>query len=327
MTRYWQIAAGSVGRDYAADFVKFGMAFVAGDKQCATMATVEVGDCVLLKRGKSELVAAGRVVSRNGVHRGDGDKAWLRDYDGWDLKAWCYVDWRVPAKPVPVQGFSRSTIERVWTPTLIDLADSMMKGAIHPRQSEPPLCNPIGYEHLAACLVSQSSILSDAEQLTARLKDLRALANDYYNYSAGWSEIREHEARTFLVIPLLLALGWKEKEIKIEQPVGNGKVDVALFPEPFAGDSTKIVALIETKGFTQGLAYAPDQARGYAKSLPECRVIFVSNGYCYKAYVRGEQGFPDTPSGYLNILSPTDRYPIDPSVPGALRVLELFLKK
>jgi hypothetical protein len=48
---YWQIAAGGFGRDYAKDFFRFGMAFVGGPDQIATMETVEVGDRLLLKRG------------------------------------------------------------------------------------------------------------------------------------------------------------------------------------------------------------------------------------------------------------------------------------
>ncbi len=33
---YWQIAAGSQGRDYASEFLRFGMAFVGGDVQIGT---------------------------------------------------------------------------------------------------------------------------------------------------------------------------------------------------------------------------------------------------------------------------------------------------
>jgi len=81
--KYWQIAAESKGREYADEFILFGMAFVGGNDQCATMATVDAGDVILLKRGLSKVVAVGEVVERNGKHGGDGDKQWLRDFDGW----------------------------------------------------------------------------------------------------------------------------------------------------------------------------------------------------------------------------------------------------
>lgn len=50
------------------------MAFVGGDKQCYAMAQyVQIGDTIILKRGLSEIVAGGRVVSRDGKFKGDGD--------------------------------------------------------------------------------------------------------------------------------------------------------------------------------------------------------------------------------------------------------------
>lgn len=74
---YWQIAAGSKGRNYADRFLRHGIAFVGGENQVAAMRQVAVGDIVLLKRGLSEIVAVGEVVRRNGVHRGESDKEWL----------------------------------------------------------------------------------------------------------------------------------------------------------------------------------------------------------------------------------------------------------
>jgi len=103
-------------------------------------------------------------------------------------------------------------------------------------------------------------------------------------------------------------------------------VDLALFDGPFTGDSNESIALIETKGFAQGLSYAPEQAREYARHFPKCRVIFVSNGYCYKAYRCTKDGFSSEPSAYLNIRDPRDAYPLNPKIPGALEVLRLLLK-
>ena len=85
---YWQVAAGSDRRDYTADFLKYGMAFVGGTKQIATMLQVSLGDRMILKRGMTQIVAAGIVVERNGKFKGhaenpgEEDKRWLLDYDG-----------------------------------------------------------------------------------------------------------------------------------------------------------------------------------------------------------------------------------------------------
>ncbi len=32
MSKYWQVAAGSSGRDYSREFLKFGIAFVGGER-------------------------------------------------------------------------------------------------------------------------------------------------------------------------------------------------------------------------------------------------------------------------------------------------------
>jgi len=109
---YWQIGSGSFGRDYARDFIRLGLAFVGGGTQVATMTKIEVGDRIIMKRGMSEVLAAGEVVRRDGQHRGQDDKDWLRDFDGWDLRAYCYVDWHVPDKPIRCKGLVRTTIQR-----------------------------------------------------------------------------------------------------------------------------------------------------------------------------------------------------------------------
>ena len=76
-----------------------------------------------------------------------------------------------------------------------------------------------------------------------------------------------------------------------------------------------------------GLNYAPDQAKGYASHFPNCRVVAVSNGYCYKVYERVRSGrFSQDPRAYLNLLRPRNRYPLDPdNVDGCLETLKMLL--
>jgi hypothetical protein len=154
----WIVSAGDRGRDYADYFFRFGVAFVGGDGQREYMKQVAVGDTILLKRGLSEFLAAGKVVERDGAVSGD--------------------------------------------------------------------------------------------DLTEAIRRIRLLA-DYYYFSGRWDDIREHETRTFLVVPLLLALGWAEQQLKIEFPVkGVGRVDIACFTGPFLQcEDDDVVVLIETKGF------------------------------------------------------------------------------
>ena len=44
MANYWQIAAGSQGRDYSEYFIRFGMAFVGGKENADLMSEVKIGD-------------------------------------------------------------------------------------------------------------------------------------------------------------------------------------------------------------------------------------------------------------------------------------------
>src|SRR6266705_5401642 len=106
---------------------------------------------------------------------------------------------------------------------------------------------------------------SAADELTNTIRKIRLLA-DYYYKQSWWEDVREHETRTFLVVPLLLALGWAEQQLKIEFPVPRvGRVDIACFTGPFLQCSDEdVVVLIETKGFSSGLDFARGQAEAYA---------------------------------------------------------------
>lgn len=334
MPNYYQIAAGSSGRDYADDFFRYGLAFVGDEKHIATLRSLVPGDFLVLKQGVRAISAVGEVVSRNGVHFGDAKiypKKWLRDYDGWDLPGYCCVDWRIPSSPLPTVGLVRGTLKGVNQASVISAAQQVW--ASSPRASPPALepadVEKICDERIIKHLISCGKSVRVVEDLILAFTRIRRLAH-YYYHCCRWETVREHETRTFLVVPLLLALGWAEQEIKIEYPLhGRGRVDVALLHDSYNGwknADANCVSLVETKGFSQGLTYVYQQARNYAAKLPKCRVVFVSNGFCYKAYERDGTGvFAQKPTAYLNILDPRSAYPLDPSVPGCIRALELLM--
>jgi len=321
---YWQIAAGSKGRNYADRFLRHGIAFVGGENQVAAMRQVAVGDIVLLKRGLSEIVAVGEVVRRNGVHRGESDKEWLRDFDGWDLPAYCYVDWRVPANALHTDGLTRATIQRTPQDKHRTLANSLLSLPVGPFEPEPEPTAPVTDGQILEFMISLGLRPSAADDLTNTVRKVRLLADYYFRY-CDWDDVREHETRTFLVVPLLLALGWAEQQVKVELPCSAGRIDVACFLRPCRRKNEECVVLIETKDFGSGLDYAPEQARRYAADFPACQVLVVSNGWCYKTFLRmPETGlFSDKPSAYVNLLRPRDRYPLDPPhSDGALGVMK-----
>ena len=329
-TTYWQVAAGSSGRDYSDRFLQFGMAFVGGEQPIAKMQEVQAGDIVVLKKGKTKILAAGKIVQRNGTHRGDSrkdsDKEWLRDFDGWDLPAYCYVDWKKPNQPISTNGLGMSAIERLYKPELQDAANNILEtGTVVCDSPEPSETRTVEDGEIVKFLIKQGLRPSSAGELTNTISKVRLLADYYYG---RWENVGEHETRTFLVVPLLLALGWSEQQIKIELGCSaKRKVDIACFRKCYGGEKTECVTIIETKSFLSGLDYAPKQARIYSQDFPNCKVLIVTNGYCYKSYVRNENGqFQTSPSAYLNLLKPRDKYPLDPdNVGGVLDVIKWLL--
>ncbi len=328
----WQIAAGGNQREFHDLFLKHGIAFVGGDKQIKSLMQIQKGDIIALKRGLSEVVAVGQVVERNGKYNGIGDKDWLLHLDGWSLEAYVYVDWRTLSSPLNPQGLTRGTVLRVNQPNLKEgIINAFESGnQITDRAKEPRETQKVEDEEILTDLIKTGLSPFHAETLTSAFVRIRRLAN-YYRNNCNWEEVREHETRTFLVVPLLLSLGWSEQQIKIElsskRAGRNGRIDIACYEKPYhIKDCRKCKLLIETKGFTQGLSYADEQAKEYALYFPEAPHLVVTNGYCYKLYERRNDVYLNYPSAYMNLLDPRSKYPLDPDrTDGCLEVLKALL--
>lgn len=322
---YWQIATGAEGRDYAEYMLTYGIALVGGEEYINTICQVQPGDVVILKSGRTEIVAAGHAVERNGVCSGERES---RDFDGWDLGGYCYVNWHGPHPPIAVGGLARKTICRVGNNNLPprNQADEIMNMYnVNEAYDPEPFTQQIDDEQILNFLIREGLRPGAAEDLTGTFSRIRRLAHYYRNHA--WGDTREHEAQTFLVIPLLLALGWAEQQIKIEYPVqGNNRADIACFSRPYSQPDRQCEIVIETKRFNQGLDNALDQVIEYGNILGS-NIVVLTNGYCYKIYRRDDPNgaFMSHPQAYLNIFSPTDRYPRDQEIEGALEVFRLLL--
>ena len=333
MSTCWVVAAGSEGRDYSKLFLRFGMAFFGSGAN--RYDEIKVGDTVILRRGTKEVMAAGRVVSREGKHNGLRDKEWLNDVDGWYLPAWCYVDWKeLEDGPISVTGFGRQP-PALFQSTASEPrqgAERILATGCPPKETrckEPEKTKEVRDEALLETLVKEGLSTSSANELTNAVAKIRLLA-DYYYHSCKHKDILEYETRTFLVVPLLLALGWSEQQIKIELK----KVDITCFSKPFKSkeeSSENCVAIIETKGFASGLDYAQRQAKLYSNKFPNCKALITTNGYCYKIYLRNKTdgSFPEDPydpSAYINLLNLRDKYPLNPKEGnGALAAIKWLL--
>lgn len=329
----WQVAAGAEGRNYEWAFLRYGLAFAGGEaNERALHKYVQPGDVVILKRGNSQIRAVGRVVERGGVASGRGDKEWLKDFDGWGLPAYCYVEWHEPpdGKPIPTQGLTRATVQGVNKQSIKDealrlLAEWPAKVEYAP---EPGATDEVKDDDILAGLIREGLSPAQAEDLTAAVRRIRLLARYYGGSEAGWW-ISEHETRAFLILPLLTALGWSEQQVRIEYATKSGRLDAVCFTKPLHEATDDDCALIlESKSFRRGLDGAHAQAKRYAKVLPGARSVVVSNGYCYKVYLRdGDGGFSQWPDAYLNLLRPRDKYPLDPSKGGAIETLTHLLPR
>lgn len=328
MATYWQIAAGSSGRDYSSLFLKYGVAFVGGDSQIASIQEIKLGDFIALKQGLSTIIAAGRIIEKDGKHCGCGDKEWLRDFDGWNLPAYCHVEWYKLNTPSATTGLTRSTVQKIHQQHHKDIVNEIIeKGTKLDSVAEPAITERIDDKTLLKFLIREGLRPASANELKDTIEKIRLLA-EYYYRECDWEDVREHETRTFLVIPFLLALGWSEQQIKIELSCTGGRIDIACFKKNYNGKNNDCLILIETKGFHSGLDYAHSQALAYSKDFPNCQAVIVTNGYCYKVYLRGleDNTFTTSPSAYLNILYPRDKYPIDPiNVDGGLSAIKWLL--
>lgn len=353
---YYQVAAGSFARNYGELFLKFGMAFVGWGKDFNLMKELRVGDRLILKQGTKKIKAVGIVCCRDGKcfgdHYEDSDqgrdqnkdrgKNWLDDFDGWDLPHYCYVRWHEPEEQdcdVKQGKFTRSTFQRINQDTLKDKAEKILKTypVIH-HSPEPEPTTKLDDNEILNFLISEGLRASSGEDFVNNLRRIRFLVS-YYATKCDWSKISEDETRTFLVVPLLLALGWSEQQIKLEHKCRNGSIDLAVFNAPYkmlVDDNSKstpndrCVLIIETKRFDQGLDYAIDQVIAYAeKEFDECWTVVTTNGWCYKTYARNKitREFERQPSAYLNILCPTDQYPLDPQKGGAKEVFKRLLRR
>jgi hypothetical protein len=175
----------------------------------------------------------------------------------------------MPPKPLAVIGLTRSPIQKVRGQNLRDKADKVISD--FPAQdgvdSGPKQTRLVEDNEIIDHLIREGLRPGAAEELTATFNRIRRLARYYYR--RPWEDVREHEARTFLVIPLLLALGWAEQQIKIELPAGGReRADIACFSRPYNRNKGECVLIIETKSFSQGLYYARNQVERYAKEFP-----------------------------------------------------------
>ena len=328
---FWQVAAGESSRDYSSVFTDFGVMLVgAGNpgpfserknyyrghrdwrNQVVRFAErVSLEDIVVLKKPHGiqwEIVAVGIV---------KGEYEYLdlfEDVEGWDLQHCRKVVWVKPPSQIYVKGLSRGTFIEVHNPTIQKKARELLKiGEPIKAEHLPDPPEEVSEEELVDGLVDGGLRAVDAERLMQTIGYVRRLARWYKDHG---SHISEHETRTFLIVPVLLALGWSEQKMKVEW----NNLDIAFFNRAYNKKSTKedCIMILESKRMWEGLSYAERQVKNYQLKFPNCSRLIVSDGVSYRLYHRKNDLWEW--EAYLNLLKLKDRHAYYVKIRGALDV-------
>lgn len=327
----WQVSAGDGSRDYTKVFMEYGVILVGPGSDGPYFEAPEIyknkehnsyrdftvvlaeeiaeGDIIVLKRPYSkkwEIIAIGEVVSPY------SHEQVFCDVDGWDLQHCRKVKWKTSESKEIVPGFRRGTLCRVWNDGAVKKVNELWGEWGFIQSSElPTIPSKMLVDELIDSLIVNGMPIRNAEVLADTLWKLKRVAKWYTGHG---EDVGEHEIRTFLIIPLLLSLGWAEQKIKIEW----NNIDVSLFSHVYR-KKTQPEIIIESKRLWHGLRYAPEQALGYANNYPLVKKFIVTDGIRYKLYER--EGDNWTFTAYINLLELFLKHPYEHNVNGSKEFL------
>ncbi|MDA0988531.1 MAG: hypothetical protein O2783_05265 [Chloroflexi bacterium] len=315
---FWQVSAGQGTRNYSDIFLKFGIMLI-GRSSASFSKGAKVGDVVILKRPHHK---AWRIVAAGHITGEYEQLEQFEDVEGWNIQHCRKVEWVCPPmdeeqparrKAIDMKGLAMGTFIRVNQKDPIDRAMQLLgEGEKQESEEIPPPANRISDEYLVESLIANWLRPADAETVIQAIRHVRRLASWYARYGR---ELSEHEIRTFLIVPVLLALGWSEQKIKIEW----NYTDISLFHEVFKKGAEPDV-ILESKRLSAGLGYAERQLKRYADEHPSCHILVASNGTRYQLYDKKDDckwNLKKHLDAYLNLLNLKDRHPYLTNVGGA----------
>lgn len=330
-TPVWQIGSGDDTRSYSDICLNFGIAMVGpgkpGDARKpktadfykkigwrdwgSALLQVADNDYVILRRGMRRIIALGKVVQEYNYSN------LLSDVHGWDLNHYISVDWYTPVNEIyfTEKTLPQATMSRVYSDKVIKRIENeefehYSRTAMLNDLQEPPV---VELNDLVNALINNGVRIGDAENIISTIGRIIKLTRWYLDNDSG---VLEHELRTFLVVPLLISLGWSEQKIKIEYK----KADIAVFNKPYGPESNQEpVFIIESKTFYDGLKYARNQVQYYSQLFPDCNMLISTNGYRYVIEEKHDGQFQET--CYINFLDLREHYYLDPNIKGAVDAL------
>lgn len=336
----WQVASGAGGRDYSGlciehDVMLLGPGSPGDIQQCIEdydpliesgrvskskvnsirkfADQVRPGDQVLLRNGH-RVVALGVVDESGYLHDERFD-----DIFGWDLQHCHRVRWNraidkelaeLQAKQ-PLFGtrkqipmFTRVKHDSVLAPIRHLL--SMQADRDLADLPSPP-SDVMSQDEIGESLFSRGLSLASIDDLLATFERQRRMLRWYQEHGRESGRPTEHEVVAYMILPILLALGWSEQLLAVEW----NKVDLAAFSDtPTINRNCVLVCEAKRMGSgLQGNAYG--QAVGYIgkHGFDRCKHVLLTQGqrfYLYRMEASGE--WPKEPTGYLNLAKIRERY-------------------
>jgi len=303
----WQIGSGDDTRPYDDICLKFGIA-IDGN----SLLQVKKGNFIILRRGKKKILAVGEVIKEYDY------SDLLSDVHGWDLQHYIGVQWYIPEKPIEFSRtpLAQEPLTRAYSNeviTRISNEDFVLHSGEQKNLSDLKIPKKNTIEDVSQALIDYGVRIQDAENISRTIERIIKLAKWYIENDY---KTLEYEIRTFLIVPLIVSLGWSEQKIKVEY----NNIDIAVFNKPFKGnykESPQII--IETKRFHDGLYYAFEAAKHYAARYRDCNLLVSTNGYRFRLYEKTGDDFIE--SGYLNLFDMREHHYLNDNIYGAVNCL------
>lgn len=321
----WQVGAGDTERSYGEMCQRFDVMIAGpgdsgqydeslysgyGDiRNCLRRFCQEArrGDVVLLRLGTADVLAVGEVA--------DDSALWLEafaDVDGWDLQHARRIRWlpntrhSFPTRTLGGQVRTFAAVNVAAVKSWVESLEISESDRTRELASLPDVGAKLPVAELGQRLFIEGLPSEHVDRLMATFSSLERVAAWYRNETKR-PEGRPSEQETvcYLVIPLLLSLGWSQQTAAVQW----NYVDVALFSGLPSTDAT-LACVVEAKPLGRSVFLPTGQAREYAlrPGREKCDRLIVTDGIRYALHRRSGDRFDL--KAYLNILKMRDRYPV-----------------
>lgn len=321
--KIWQVGSGTGGRKLAPRFIRYGVALIGpgeqGDYQTCSYEDnfvkrfaeeVRPGDYVVLRSGRRTVEAIG-IVAESGIappldatHEASPSYLYLEqfgDEDGWDLQHAHRVHW------LPIQHHLEADVFGTVPPRFSETHSEEVRRFVEdhigqvdtsqPWEELPDRKPQLRDEEIATELFDAGLSRRSVDDTCQVIRQIQRLCKWYWDKDEAPGE---NETLTYMVAPLLLALGWSEQQVAIEW----NQMDLVLFRE-LPRERENCCLVVETKPLGSALRGAVRQARDYVRSkgLTTCKWCLATDGVKYRlvAATEGEDQEEPTTGPYINV--------------------------